>query len=88
MELDPFESFLRQMRPAWQRDALCVEHPEVEWFPERGASTSAAKAVCAACLVRGECLDYALDLGEKNGIWGGLSGRERRAARRERILAA
>lgn len=76
------------MRPAWQRDALCIEHPEVEFFPERGASNSAAKAVCGACLVRNDCLDDALARGEKHGIWGGLSGRERRQVRRDRMLAA
>ena len=27
-------------RPAWRRDALCVEHPEVNFFTERGRATS------------------------------------------------
>jgi WhiB family transcriptional regulator, redox-sensing transcriptional regulator len=40
----------------------------------------------ANCLgvVRGECLEYALANGEKFGIWGGLSERERRRLRRQR----
>jgi WhiB family redox-sensing transcriptional regulator len=37
--------------------------------------------------VRLECLEYALSHGEKFGIWGGLSERERRRVRRERALA-
>ena len=57
------------------------------FFPERGASTRRAKAICDGCPVRGECLDYALAHGEKFGIWGGLSERERRRVRRERSVA-
>ena len=56
------------------------------FFPERGASTREAKAVCRGCEVRGECLEYALAHGEKFGIWGGLSERERRRVRRQRAL--
>jgi WhiB family redox-sensing transcriptional regulator len=72
----------------WQRDAACRENPDADFFPERGASTAEARAVCARCLVRHECLEYALRIGTKHGIWGGLSERERRRIRRERALAA
>jgi WhiB family redox-sensing transcriptional regulator len=34
--------------------------------------------------VREDCLEYALANGEKFGIWGGLSERERRKLRRQR----
>ena len=34
--------------------------------------------------MRDECLEYALANGEKFGIWGGLSERERRKLRRQR----
>jgi WhiB family redox-sensing transcriptional regulator len=37
--------------------------------------------------VRLECLEYALANGEKFGIWGGMSERERRRIRRARALA-
>jgi WhiB family redox-sensing transcriptional regulator len=37
--------------------------------------------------VREECLEYALSNGEKFGIWGGMSERERRRLRRARALA-
>ncbi|MCL4449452.1 MAG: WhiB family transcriptional regulator [Actinobacteria bacterium] len=56
------------------------------FFPERGASTREAKAVCRGCIVRGECLEYALKNGERFGIWGGTSERERRRIRRARAL--
>lgn len=54
------------------------------FFPERGGPIREAKAVCQACAVRVECLEYALDRGEKFGIWGGTSERERRQLRRTR----
>jgi hypothetical protein len=38
----------------------------------------AAKAVCAGCPARVECLDYALRVHEPLGIWGGLDPVERR----------
>jgi WhiB family redox-sensing transcriptional regulator len=43
--------------------------------------------VCRGCVVRNECLEYALVNGEKFGIWGGLSERERRRLRRARAQA-
>jgi WhiB family redox-sensing transcriptional regulator len=36
--------------------------------------------------VKWECLEYALRHGEKFGIWGGMSERERRRIRRQRAL--
>lgn len=39
-----------------------------------------AKAICAECVVRPECLDYAVTIGEPHGIWGGLNETERRSA--------
>jgi WhiB family redox-sensing transcriptional regulator len=70
----------------WQERANCLGVDPDLFFPERGASTREAKAVCRGCEVRGECLEYALDHGEKFGIWGGLSERERRRVRRQRAL--
>ena len=52
-----------------------------------GASTKEAKEVCRGCVVREDCLEYALVQGEKFGIWGGMSERERRRLRRQRALA-
>ena len=69
---------------SWQGQANCVGVDPDIFFPERGASTKEAKAICAACAVREDCLEYALDNGEKFGIWGGTSERERRRLRRAR----
>lgn len=43
-----------------------------------------AKQVCHECKVRAECLEYALENREKNGIWGGVTERERRRMLRRR----
>ena len=70
----------------WQERANCLGVDPDLFFPERGASTREAKGVCRGCEVRVECLEYALAQGEKFGIWGGLSERERRRVRRQRAL--
>ena len=75
---------VRAALPVWQRSANCLGVDPDLFFPERGGSTREAKEVCRGCMVRQECLQYALDNGEKFGIWGGLSERERRRLRRRR----
>lgn len=63
---------------AWQDDALCAETDPETFFPEKGGSTKEAKAVCVECIVRAECLEYALATLQQHGVWGGRSERERR----------
>ena len=72
---------------SWQDMANCLGVDPDLFFPERGASTREAKEVCRGCVVREDCLEYALANGEKFGIWGGMSERERRRIRRQRALA-
>lgn len=43
---------------------------------------AAAKALCAECPLKVECLQVALEAGEPYGIWGGLTPEERRALKR------
>ena len=69
----------------WMTLARCRGIDPDLFFPERGASTQEAKGVCRGCVVREECLEYALANGEKFGIWGGLAERERRRLRRMRL---
>ena len=73
---------------SWQDEANCLGVDPDLFFPERGASTREAKEVCRGCVVRLDCLEYALVNGEKFGIWGGLSERERRRLRRQRAQAS
>lgn len=46
-----------------------------------------AKAVCARCEVRAECLRFAVETVQDHGVWGGTSEEERRALRRVRAAA-
>ena len=73
-------------RPAWHQHGACRGADPNLFFPARGESVKEAKAVCARCPVRAECLEYALTNQEKFGVWGGLSERERRQLRRQRRL--
>jgi WhiB family redox-sensing transcriptional regulator len=71
----------------WRHRAACRgEDPEL-FFPvsELGPGarqTDDAKAVCARCPVRAQCLEYALDNGLDHGIFGGTTEAERRMLRR------
>ena len=71
----------------WRSQANCLGVDPNLFFPERGASTREAKAVCRGCVVKDDCLEYAMVNAERFGIWGGLSERERRSLRRQRKLA-
>lgn len=68
----------------WRDQAECLGLDPDLFFPERGESTREAKAVCEDCVVREDCLEFAIANREKFGIWGGKSERERRAIRRQR----
>lgn len=76
----------RRQGPAeWRRQANCAGVDPDLFYPERGGSKvlqaeqiRQAKAVCASCVVRAQCLASALEHQEAHGIWGGLSERERR----------
>jgi WhiB family redox-sensing transcriptional regulator len=70
---------------SWSELASCRETgPDDEtWFPEAkwGRATD-AKRIFQRCPVRRECLEYALKHGERFGVWGGLTSKERQVLRR------
>jgi WhiB family redox-sensing transcriptional regulator len=80
-----FTSLYSENNISWQNDANCLGVDPDLFFPERGASVKEAKEVCRGCMARLACLEFALVNGEKFGIWGGLSERERRHLRRQRV---
>jgi WhiB family redox-sensing transcriptional regulator len=66
----------------WRQHAACRGMPTELWFPKKGDNhaQSAAKEICAACPVRQECYDYALDVAQEVellGTWGGTSQKQR-----------
>jgi WhiB family redox-sensing transcriptional regulator len=72
----------------WRELAACRGADLNVFFPGRGESAEPARRVCAGCLVREPCLDYALGHGIISGVWGGLAERDRRALRSRRVGAA
>lgn len=72
----------------WQDGANCLGVDPDIFFPERGASVVEAKKVCRGCVVKEQCLEFALQNSEKFGIWGGLSERQRRTIRHQRSQSA
>ncbi len=51
---------------------------------EKQAREAVAKSFCRRCPVRETCLEYALELRDPHGVWGGLNEMERRAELRRR----
>ncbi len=70
-------------RPEWHQRAACRGQGTADHFPVRGSSTMAARATCAGCTAREECLAVALADPDLQGVWGGTSERERRIMRRD-----
>lgn len=67
----------------WRELAAC--NTEGAFFPQDDdiGAINAAKAVCSSCPVNFECLTYAVDTNQPDGIWGGMTLRERRRLRRQ-----
>ncbi len=88
---DGITDLIRQMTEfidnPWMEKAACKGVGPELWFPLGKADTTEAKAVCADCPVREECLEYALRFRIKVGVWGGLDERERDRLVRERGAA-
>jgi WhiB family redox-sensing transcriptional regulator len=72
----------------WRRYASCRDTNPDLFFPVGTTGPAieqiaAAKAVCAECAAREECLEYALSTNQDSGIWGGTSEEERRKLRKQ-----
>jgi WhiB family redox-sensing transcriptional regulator len=72
-------------REDWRDHAACRYAESELFFPvpssdKAGAQAALAKAVCKACAVRRECLQFALATRQSDGIWGGMTERERHLA--------
>ena len=72
----------------WRERAACRDESTLLWFLGNDPFENAeAKQVCGGCPVRDECLEHAMDSRERDGIWGGLTGDERKTLARRRGYA-
>lgn len=81
-------------RLAWQQDdwrsqGACLHADPDVFFPISVAGASAtqvrtARAICAGCPVQPDCISFAVEHREIQGIWGGTTDEERKKLRRAR----
>lgn len=78
---------------SWREDAACREIDPGLFFkheefrddnPQKDAAIAAAKTVCADCVSKTPCLDYAIAVRQDRGVWGGMTGEERAQLARQR----
>jgi WhiB family redox-sensing transcriptional regulator len=72
----------------WRLEAACIGEDIDLFFPITDNDAGPAKAICATCPVREACLEWAMASRQEDGVWGGLTGDERRRLRRRRRTAA
>jgi WhiB family redox-sensing transcriptional regulator len=58
----------------WKQHAACAQHPDLDWF-DTDCQLEAAVTICRSCPVQTDCLAYAVEHSQYDGIWGGLWGR-------------
>jgi WhiB family transcriptional regulator, redox-sensing transcriptional regulator len=71
----------------WRSAAACRSADPELFFPISAVGkaleqVAEAKAICARCPVRRQCLAFALRTRQAHGIWGGLTEEERAFIRR------
>jgi WhiB family transcriptional regulator, redox-sensing transcriptional regulator len=76
----------------WRSDAACRRTDPDLFFPVGTTGPAieqidSAKAVCTDCVVRPECLEFALLTNQDCGVWGGTSEEERRRLRKQWLAA-
>jgi WhiB family redox-sensing transcriptional regulator len=83
---------LATLETPWRGQAACRRDtataffppPHFEMKPEKDERENQARALCRACPVQRDCLEYSLEVREPHGIWGGLNELERRRMLRQR----
>jgi WhiB family redox-sensing transcriptional regulator len=87
----PLTAMFEARHETWMETGVCRTEniPTSTFFPSPGNfarhDVRAAKQFCARCPVADECLNYALRTGERFGVWGGKSERQRRELRDDDI---
>lgn len=77
----------------WRTQAACRTQDPDLFFPAGTTGhwltqTEAAKAVCRTCPVMNTCLNWAMNQGQQDGIWGGTTKKERENLRRQQLRIA
>jgi WhiB family redox-sensing transcriptional regulator len=83
----------QRVEESWQVKAACRGPQAAVFFPpshferkdEKAEREGRAKQICTSCVVRRECLDYAMAIREPHGIWGGQNEIERKVLIAERV---
>lgn len=78
------------MKLVWNAAAACKGLDSAMFYPADDVDAVSAKTVCEGCSVQSQCLEFAIENREKDGVWGGATFRERqrivRRRRRQRRL--
>jgi WhiB family redox-sensing transcriptional regulator len=77
----------------WRSAAACQSADPDLFFPISSSGPAEqqiarAKRICANCVVRRECLEYAVTHEQVYGIWGGTTAEDRQRDRRRKRRAA
>jgi WhiB family transcriptional regulator, redox-sensing transcriptional regulator len=75
------------MNATWRKRAACQGLDPDIFYPS-SEDGEEAKAICGLCPVRQPCLEHALATRERDGVWGGLTDKERRRLIRQRRKTA
>jgi WhiB family redox-sensing transcriptional regulator len=76
------------MEQSWRNRGACRGLDPGVFYPVTEDEAVEAKSICHACGVRDQCLDYALENREHEGVWGGATEKERRRMIRQRRKSA
>jgi len=76
------------MSLSWRQSAACRGVDPDIFYPASEEEADVAKSVCAQCGARQACLEYALVHRERDGIWGGMTEKDRRRIIRQRRKSA
>jgi WhiB family redox-sensing transcriptional regulator len=84
-----FEAAAQLYQQEWHHGSACREADPELFFPVGEgpaalAQAEEAKSYCRRCPVVTECLKHALNTPIPDGIWGGLTEKERRALKRRK----
>jgi WhiB family transcriptional regulator, redox-sensing transcriptional regulator len=76
-----------EVGPSWRSAGACASADPDLFFPVSPTGIAAVQAdqacrICAGCRVRRQCLEFAMEHGEMEGVWGGTTSEERIRVRR------